>query len=201
MVKKKTAKKAVKRKAGKESPALRAWELKYPDLPNLFADDKLEDCDEIFRQLSTDLGSRWAAGAGLPWPLDYHHAAILRRFAERVHAGEEIEPFILEFLADAFWSVLHGMPLDDAIRLPGRPQPPEWHTRHPMDQRDFEMHLDVCELIAAGHNTTVEDETSAFAVAAKKWNKSPQTVRAAYYAWKKRLEAEGAQFSNSEANE
>lgn len=186
-----STKAGAKRKVATALPAMRHWDLKYPDFPNLFSNDKLEDCDAIFRQAGQFLGSSVLSGdAGKPW--EHHHAALLCRFAERVHAGEEIEPFILKFLAAAFWNVLHGMPLDDAIRLPGRPRPPEWQTIHPKDQRDVALFFDVSELIEGGKKVT-----DAINAIAKTRNLSMETVRKAYYDQKKR-DQHGREISNSQ---
>lgn len=188
------AKAGAKRKSSAPA-AMRAWEMKYPDFPNLFAGAQLDDCDAIFAKAGQLLGNRVLSGTAAPdsaWELQ--HAAILYRFAERVHAGEAVEPFILDFLARAFMDVLHGMPWDDAIRLPGRPLPPEWQTMHPKDQRDALLFWAVSARVDAGSKVM----EAINAVAADR-NASMQTVRSAYYRWKKRDE-HGRSASKSETD-
>lgn len=148
-------------KRGGTTPAsvapLREWESHYPDYPNLFDDDHLAD-----------------------------HAAILKRFIERVRAGKPVPKRTLRLLAERFYLVLIGAHWDEAFPLPGRELPQTWGVRHPKDERDLALYCEVANLIHSGVRVAAAIQAVSTAKAA-----SFETVRAAYYAWRKRLSNSG----------
>lgn len=107
-------------------------------------------------------------------------ACMLDRFVTRVGAGDPVEPWIMECLAEAFLRMLMGSEWNNEISLPGRPRTP---VRPPKEQRNLEIYCAVVGLISqSGYKVT--DALTAVADARAV---SYETARAAYYQWRARL--------------
>lgn len=180
------------KKPKKESATLRKPKKERPEYPNLFASDELENVDAIFREIGEQyLGGMLSAHKSELPQFRLHHAAILKRFSDRVFAGEEVDPFILKFLARAFEGVLHGMHWDEEIYLPGRELPAEFYMMHDLDRRDLQLHRKVAFKVEEGI-----DVTKAIEAVAQDQNHSNSTVRSAYYVWKIRWEDVDRSFND-----
>jgi len=106
-------------------------------------------------------------------------ACIMDRFTRAVYAGELIEPWILQTVANRFTEVLAGGEWCDAFPLPGRPTTP---IRPWRDQRDLEIYCSVANAVRAGSAVT-----AAIVSAAADATVSFESARNAYYKWKKQL--------------
>lgn len=145
-----------------------------PDYPDLLGDDRLHDCDAIFAEVRAENAGEQA--------VDLFHAAVLTRFMGRVNKGEPVEPFIMQFLANAFAKVLAGAVWDEVIQLPARELPPGWGVRSPKEERDLRL---FCEIVS--RRSDGEAVTKAIADVASESAVSYETARAAYYEWSKRF--------------
>ncbi|MDR7098614.1 hypothetical protein J2X04_000961 [Lysobacter niabensis] len=159
---------------------LTVQESPYPEYPSLLDDDELADCDLIFATVR-DLAQKKMLPDRQEEALHFvklYPAAVLTRFTDRVTAGEDVEPFILRYVAGVFKDVLAGKAWDDAIELPGRGS--AWGHMSPKDQRDFDLANDVWRRHRDGARVTI-----ALSEAAGKACVSYETARAAYYKWNK----------------
>ena len=128
-----------------------------------------DDIDELF--------ARVAEGTSTDEDHELFDACMLDRFIHRVHAGEPVEPWILEALASAFVKVLMGGEWNDEVRLPGRPVTP---VRTPKEQRALEIYCDVTNAMKADGLGV----TQAITAVAEGHAVSYETARADYYQWK-----------------
>lgn len=166
--------------AAKAAP-MREWESEYPEFPDLIGDQRLSDCDAIFREVASDDMSQGVE--------NLFHAAILTRFIQRVATGESVERFIMKFLADAFSKALAGAVWDEVIRLPGRHLPVQWGVRAPLDERDLRLFCAIENRRIGGVAVTAAIEETAVENAV-----SFETARSAYYKWRSRLSIESGEI-------
>lgn len=165
----------------------REWVQRYPDYPDLL-DGRLGDIEARFQRLDY-----WENGIhtltddatdeefqehlddmALWWP------SMLKRFIDRVDAGEAPEQWIMENLKKAFTRALSGVVWEDSIPLPGREFKDEWKTMSPKQIRD----LSIARRVDIGSKYFGEAVTEAIDEAAKKHHVSFETARAAYYEWR-----------------
>lgn len=127
-----------------------------------------DDLDQLFARVDE--------GTATETDNELFDACMLDRFISRVYAGESVEKWILEALANAFAKMLMGGEWNDEIRLPGRPMTP---IRSARDQRDLEIYCDVANALKGG----VAVVSAIEQVAASK-SVSYETARAGYYRWR-----------------
>ena len=161
--------------ADKKPPKeLREWESGYPDYPDLTCDEAVRDMEAVLDRL--DQGDYIEEGA------DLVTAAVLHRFCKLVFSRSEVDQRTLEFLANRISVVLAGAHWDERFHLPGRELPATWHGMHPNDQRDLHLYCEVENRRRSGGKVTEIMNEVAKTEAA-----SFETVRAAYYTWRARL--------------
>lgn len=134
--------------------------------------DAQDDLDALFYRV--------AHGTASSSDHELFHASAIDRFISRVYSGEQIEPWILNFLADALFKVLMGGEWNDEIQLPGRPLT---EIRPWRDQRDLEIFCDVSNAIRLQEMKVTE----AIGWAAENHAVSFETARAGYYRWKEAI--------------
>lgn len=142
------------------------------------ADDEGPTVGEAMAEIDLDaLFARVKNGDGTKWDHDHFDAAMMYRYCQRVHAGEDVEPWIMAALANAFFKVLAGGEWRAEIRLPDREPEP---IRPWRQQRDLEIFCAVANAAADGH-----DITHAIDHVANVFNVSYPSARNAYYTWRK----------------
>ncbi|MDN6859685.1 hypothetical protein QO207_24125 [Pseudomonas sp. CAN2814] len=131
-----------------------------------------DDLDSLFHRIRN--------GTGTDVDHELFYASIIDRFITRVYAGEEVEQWVMDRLADAFSKVLMGGDWIDEIPLPGRPGNA---IRPWRDDRDLQIFCDVSNSLNLENAAVV----NAIQGAADKHAVSFETARAAYYRWKNSL--------------
>lgn len=132
------------------------------------ADDAFPAADGVFDRIRRE--------AGTAEDYEMFHACILARFADRVYAGEAVEPWILKFLADAFTKTLAGGLLEGEIQLPGNES--RWYESpwSRVERRDLNIFCCVSNAVRVGTPVLVAIER-----AAEEFCVSFETARAGYY--------------------
>jgi hypothetical protein len=130
-----------------------------------------DEADALF----TRVGER----QGTPEDSELFHATVIQRFCDRVYAGEAVEGWILNLLADGFFATLMGAEWEYSFPLPGRPRPSVRTERAERNlKRDIDIYREVGNSMRAGAGINTEDAIEAVAC---KHGVSFGTARAAYY--------------------
>jgi hypothetical protein len=131
-----------------------------------------DDLDELFARVRDRTSSKEDHA--------FFDFSMLDRFISRVYRGEQVEPWILEWMADTFYKVLMGGAWDEEIISPGKTDLPPKEKRY---QRDLAIYCDARNLANDEHIAI----TDALQVVSEWHSVSYETARAAYYRFKKQL--------------
>ncbi|MDO8272791.1 MAG: hypothetical protein Q7U82_12895 [Gammaproteobacteria bacterium] len=153
------------------------WKL-VPDEDNprkslwIWDGSEKDDIEELFRRVR--------AGEATETDHELFDGCLLDRFVTRAFARETLEPWIAEYLANAFYKVMSGGDWDAEIHLPGRPRPSAFAWR---EQRALEIYCEVTNAV----NQEGQGITEAISAAADRTAVSYETARADYYKWRRKL--------------
>ena len=114
---------------------------------------------------------------------------MIQHFIDAVYAKESPRSWVLNYLADQFYKVLHGGRWEDEFPLP-------WTKRCDYgSQAEWRALAIFCDIANAKHAAPKRPITALIKEAALEWSVSYETARAAYYKHRKPLSKKQARHS------